>query len=698
MEKGVNSRIIDLFTNSGWKDGLAAGNGFYLKKIDELRNRLSQLHIVEQFHDINNPNSLIRWALSVQRNFTKEEESLIYHFQRYGMDKPNQPKPLDRYVCFPEKLLKNKNIKPDTEGFWINLGGVNEFVNYITKEQLCLNNDRETILQYFQSQVANIEQEKKAIEEELEQWNKLYDIVNSLDAPARSIEVYIHKPEIKTFQEIAVLNISTEQIQHSVKSLAEKDLIEQSEKKAKEELALRYEQFTQNKAIIETFPSLIQRISSLLNRISIKIEPYKADWNTLLLTQTIQAYKEDDYINADNKTEFSKDELTILSTALSRCDELMQSVINLKNQKNHLNMIEAEYISLYTDLPSINSYSAVSKESVEEANKLHIQNSIAYINQYTNMVKDFIPNEQYKFETSHDFKELITNLLPDLFPEDMIIEEEVVDRIKKKLEDINEKNRELNNKKISKIQDLLTEVKRQIEAQWDEIRRINRFFASGRKKISGVYNMKLEKTESLQFPVSWLSQFKYKTSLENMEDIFEGSILNELNTQVSIREKIMKAFCEMTNNYSKDITLEDLLNPNSYIELSLDMKNHFGRNNKGSTGQTYAAIALLCIARLSIIGNKNKAQEEGLRFMPIDEAEGLGSNFDLLSDIAEKYDYQILTFSINPLGKYSEQHVYILNRNLDAEEDVNYAPIEIRSRNDIDPELAKFINLSDYGS
>lgn len=697
-DKLVNSRIIDLFTNSGWKDGLAAGNGFYLKKIDELRNRLSQLHIVEQFHDINNPNSLIRWALSVQRNFTKEEESLIYHFQRYGMDKPNQPKPLDRYVCFPEKLLKNKNIKPDTEGFWINLGGVNEFVNYITKEQLCLNNDRETILQYFQSQVANIEQKKKAIEEELEQWNKLYDIVNSLDAPARSIEVYIHKPEIKTFQEIAVLNISPEQIQHSVKSLAEKDLIEQSEKKAKEELALRYEQFTQNKAIIETFPSLIQRISSLLNGISIKIEPYKADWNTLLLTQTIQAYKEDDYINADNKTEFSKDELTVLSTALSRCDELMQSVINLKNQKNHLNMIEAEYISLYTDLPSINSYSAVSKESVEEANKLHIQNNIAYINQYTNIVKDFIPNEQYKFETSHDFKELIANLLPDLFPEDMIIEEEVVDRIKKKLEDINEKNRELNNKKISKIQDLLTEVKRQIEAQWDEIRRINRFFASGRKKISGVYNMKLEKTESLQFPVSRLSQFKYKTSLENMEDIFEGSILNELNTQVSIREKIMKAFCEITNNYSKDITLEDLLNPNSYIELSLDMKNHFGRNNKGSTGQTYAAIALLCIARLSIIGNKNKAQEEGLRFMPIDEAEGLGSNFDLLSDIAEKYDYQILTFSINPLGKYSEQHVYILNRNLDAEEDVNYAPIEICSRNDIDPELAKFINLSDYGS
>jgi hypothetical protein len=127
------------------------------------------------------------------------------------------------------------------------------------------------------------------------------------------------------------------------------------------------------------------------------------------------------------------------------------------------------------------------------------------------------------------------------------------------------------------------------------------------------------------------------------------------------------------------------------------MKSQTGRNNKGSTGQTYAAIALLCIARLSIVGNKNKGQEKGLRFMPIDEAEGLGSNFDLLSEIAKTHDYQILTFSINPLGRYNEQHVYILNLDPDAEEAINYAPIEIRSRNDIDSELAKFINVDDYG-
>lgn len=697
-DKLVGSRVIDLFINSGWKGGLAAGNSFYLQKTDELRNRLLQLHMVEQFHDINNPNSLIRWALSLQRNFTKEEESLIYHFQKYGMNKPNHPKPLDRYVCSPEELLKNTNIEPDAEGFWISLGGINEFVNYVTEKQQSLNNDRETILQYFQSQVANIEQEKKTIEEELELWKKLYDIVNTLDAPARSVDIFFHKPEIKKFQEIEVLNISPEQMEQSVKSLATKDLIEQSVKNAKEEQTLLYNQFMQLKNIVEIFPDLIQKATSLLISISKKIKPYEVEWNTILQEQTIQAYKEDDYINADNKTEFFKDELTILSNTLNKCDELIQLMTNIENQENHLNMIETEYISLYTELPTIDSFPAVSRESVEEAKVFYYQRNTTYIDQYTNMVKGFIPNEQYKFETNYDFKELIANLLPDLFPEDMIIEEEVVGRIKKRLEDINEKNRELNSKKIGKIQDLLTEVKRQVEAQWDEIRRINRFFTSSKKKISGAYNMKLEKTDSLQFPVSWLSQFKHKTTLDNMTDMFDVSILNELNTQVSIREKIMKAFCEITNNNSNDITLEDLLNPNSYIELSLDMKNRAGRNNKGSTGQTYAAIALLCIARLSIVGNKNNAQEDGLRFMPIDEAEGLGSNFDLLSDIAKEYDYQILTFSINPLGKYNEQHVYILNRNPDVEEEVNYAPIEIRSRNDIDPELVNFINVNGYGS
>ncbi len=115
-----------------------------------------------------------------------------------------------------------------------------------------------------------------------------------------------------------------------------------------------------------------------------------------------------------------------------------------------------------------------------------------------------------------------------------------------------------------------------------------------------------------------------------------------------------------------------------------------GKSNKGSTGQTYAAIALLCIARLTIIGNQKQGKANtGLRFMPIDEAEGLGTNFDLLYDIAKEYDYQILTFSINPIGRYqeNERFIYILHENPDTDDEVNYSPMAIFSREDIQEDL-----------
>lgn len=697
-DKLSDSRMVNLFAGSGWKDGIVAGNNYYRLRTDEIHTRLSQLKVVEQFHDINNPGSLIGWALSLQHSFTPEEESLIYHFQKYGLNQPGHPKDFDRYVYTPEELLKNTGIEPAGKGFWINLGGIKEFVSYVKKEQQHLNNDREAIIEYFQSQAVNIEQEKKTIEEELKLWEKLNDIVNSLESPACSLNTYFYQPEINEFKEVAVLNISPEQMKQSVESLAEKEIIERSEKKAKEMQTLLYNQFNETKNITGIFPGLIQKISNLLTPISEKIKLHQAEWNALLPAHPYEAYKEEHYLNAESKTEFFRDEFTLLNGSINKCDELIQDVANYKAQENYLTTITSEYTSLYSGLPTAGEYPPINKDSVEETKEIYNRKNSDYISRYIHIVKAFLPNELYKFETSHEYKDLIAHLLPDLFPEDMIIEEEVVGRIRKRLEDINEKNRELNSKKIGKIQELLIEVKRQVEAQWDEIRRINRFFVSSSKKISGVYNMNLEKVNSRQFPIDWLSQFKHKTSLDNMVDMFEGTILNDLNTQVSIREKIMKAFREITNNYSNDISLEELLNPNSYIELSLDMKSRSGRNNKGSTGQTYAAIALLCIARLSIVGNKNKIQERGLRFMPIDEAEGLGSNFDLLSEIAEEHDYQVLTFSINPLGKYNEQHVYILNRNPDAEEEINYAPIEIRSRNDIDPELAKFINVDDYGS
>lgn len=79
--------------------------------------------------------------------------------------------------------------------------------------------------------------------------------------------------------------------------------------------------------------------------------------------------------------------------------------------------------------------------------------------------------------------------------------------------------------------------------------------------------------------------------------------------------------------------------------------------------------------------------------MPIDEAEGLGSNFDLLNEIAQKYDYQIVTFAINPLGRYDGQFIYILHRNPDVDANINLTPMAIRSRIDIKDNLTEMVEV-----
>ena len=81
---------------------------------------------------------------------------------------------------------------------------------------------------------------------------------------------------------------------------------------------------------------------------------------------------------------------------------------------------------------------------------------------------------------------------------------------------------------------------------------------------------------------------------------------------------------------------------------------------------------------------EGKELEPAVRIMPIDEAEGLGSNYDMLHDIAEKYDYQLISLSINPVGKFrdGEQYLYMLHKNMEVEEPVNYTPIAILCDND----------------
>jgi len=687
-EKGLD----EFFEQSEWIKGIKNGAEYYRRRTNEINSKLTSLKLLTEYANIDNPNSLVRWAISLKRPLTKVEKSLIVHFQTLKRTEPKSPVDKDQYLPFPEELFSEPKIEEKNGGFWIDLNGIREFVVFVPEQQLNID-DESTIKEYFESQIQDITKTISQLEEEQQKLSDLNEIFLELNNASEAIEIYKQRDELKDFEEIEQLeNVGDESIQSYLFILKRREATEQtfkhSERDYKNALAAQVE----NKAILEKLPIKVSKAEELIK----KIEDEKC-----LLDEIIQQFS----IRQTNVCELnfyydSDDKVETFQTELDMQKEDLELINSVKTEKaaidvliNALMQKEDNFHNRYpSSIPKENMSLPLTEQDVRDKRESYLEERTRYNKEFEDIVNDFIPTESFRFEGDNkEFADLVAHLLPDIFGKEKVIEGEVIGKIKSHLEQINNKNRDLNSKKIRKIEDLLDDVKMVVGENEDTIRKINRFFNDGERKISGVYKPYLDNKPAKEFPVSWLSEFKEKAS--EQLNLFEISIADKLSSFISIEEKIVHAFRELTDIRNDDITIKELLDPNSYLDLNLEMQDANGKSNKGSTGQTYTAIASLCIARLSIVGSKNYEKDRGIRFMPIDEAEGLGSNFDMLYEIAQKHDYQIVTFSINPLGRYEEQFIYILHRNLDAEININYTPMSIRSNADIKTDLKEIIEI-----
>ncbi len=688
----LSDRNVQLFfEQSAWMKGLKTGNEYFVMRISEIKSSLDNLDLLSQYNDINNPDSLVRWAISLKRPLTKIEESLMLHFQTLKRNQPENPIKRERYLPLPSVLFEISNIEEKKNGFWIDLNGVWEYVEYVS-EQRFNTIDQDIINKYFESQSHNIEKQQKQLQDEQKQLECLNDIFLDLSNAANAIAVYQQKEELANYKEQKLLDISVEKFQSYLDCLKRKDVIEREYKQAQQKYKEAIDAYNESKSILEKLPAKVDKAEELLSSI-------ESD-NTLLLDIAQQfainqpyGYNLNFYYDSDDKVDSFATEFDIHKVNIDLIESLRSDKSTFDKLVVELRNKEETYKSIYQKLPAdeekINS---ITQTQVLQKKEMYFIAKSNYDAQFDGVVCDFIANESHRFEgESKDFADLVAHLLPNIFGNEKVIEEEVISKIDMHLKQINDKNRDLNSKKIRKIEDLLDDVYSAVSTQEDIVRRINRFFGGGEKRISGNYKLNLVKNSVKEFPLDWISAFKRKTG--EQLNLFEISIVDKLSSVVSIDEKILEAFNELADNRNNDITIDDLLDPNSYMELSLEMQDSRGKSNKGSTGQTYAAIASLCIARLSIVGSKDYYKDTGIRFMPIDEAEGLGSNFDLLYEIAQEYDYQIVTFAINPLGRYDEQFIYILHRNPDVDESINYTPMAIRSRIDIKDNFNEIIEV-----
>lgn len=166
----------------------------------------------------------------------------------------------------------------------------------------------------------------------------------------------------------------------------------------------------------------------------------------------------------------------------------------------------------------------------------------------------------------------------------------------------------------------------------DQIKRINTFFIN--RKISDKFFFKLEFSENKNINIQYVKDIAYK--------VRQSATQGELHFGHSIVDFIEDFFKKQAKIKDK-VPIDKLLDPKTYFELSAKLNYESGEEVSGSTGETYSAIALLGVARLSAM---QKKQRKGLRFIILEELGSLdNTNFKTFPDIAEEFDYQIITMA-----------------------------------------------------
>lgn len=668
--------LWNYFENSKWANGYQEGYKWYLKEVQRIDSDIELNESLQVFIDLKNPDSLGYWAINnLHKPISHEQESIVRYFQIFSREKIE--KVGKRALVNPKELFDDSSIKDkNDDGFWLNLKGIWEYINYCPNR--ILNTDNlESFIKKWSFQ---LEEELKKYISEKKLLGNLFSILSQSDSQLW-LTAYIKRDLISDFQPIEEFkNIDVDNFDIHLNCLNQEETIRSEYNNSKENAGNTLK-------ISNDFRTIATKINGIKEQAKVQIENLLG-FNKLLVDKKSIALE-----FVDNKDEF-EDTIDFIET-INECDENLQTIRNnLPTQKRWEEAV-LKYIEAKAELDKAEKECEkyIEKkveyiEIVEKPNSFDKDSAFrVFFDKYNGMIVDYLLTEKYKYDnTEPDFLVISKALFINIDIGDGLSKEGIITSIDKELSGILLKNQQIAFSKLQLIKSNLEKVETAVN-KYAEIRvKIKNFFEKPENKISGVFTPKLEwidsRKDSSLYPLKWIEDFI--DDVDNKEML--SSIAKATEDDYDIDEKMIAAFKKLSGSNIFEPNISDLLNPHSYYKLTFEMESKHGRKTQGSTGQAYSALALLCIARLSIIEEeKGDKKVKGIRFMAIDEAEGLGSNYNVLYQIAEKYDYQIITLSINIVGSFKEgqQFIYMLHQDVDADA-INYPPYAIFTREDRD--------------
>lgn len=742
--------IIEQFENSKYFSltYLDAINYYSEQKV-KLETEIKSLNKLKPLFDSSQKQSFAQWTIKNIKKLTKEQEEILFHLKDKSITKPQNLIAGNNYIPEPSNIFSNIKIAEKQEnGFWINLNGIHEFVETISQDKLLFNNP-ETLQTELEKFGQNIKSQIAVKKNNLDKINNLQKNLNEFKGFNQEIcEIYQEKEDIQDFYLNNTLKIHKDEFSELINFFTKNkpEAIKEEFDKNKSEYESATTDFQNNERDIKDLLGRIKKNKEEIEKLTtnLKNKENPDDSELFELTETQKEIEDnlkvwtgkiiiDKNFNTDKEefenplTEKEKQELKEKIENLILKTEKEKQIENAIKRK--LNEISKENIEkrgrIRSDIltyierkpklekdfenaeieydkfikkagKTIVDYKTSKKISDDLLSKVKEEKStseIKYKNKFDDIIKD--PDLQIENDNTqiadYNFVELVKKLLPNVIKNSEDIENSLKNDIEFELKNINEKMLDFAGKNLMIIQQLFGNVEEQYEDYFDKIENLKDFFKSNR--AAGSYYVELTASPSASYPIKWIKVLRQKAKTE----IWNTGMwkTSESKTADEIIEETFREYSQLKNIKP---TINKLLDTKSYFDIKIEFKNPNDENAPPSTGQGYAILALLNIAKLSLIDtdiSKTGEIPKGIRYMPIDEVAGLGENFDMLYKIAEKYDYQILTMTITANDNEFEtnnQYSYTLRKNPNPKDpNRNLSPFGIFTKYNLIESLEPYI-------
>mgnify|MGYP000229530551 CR=1 FL=1 len=659
------------FQQSKWAEDFKTAYEFYTNRRQQIQKESENLRELLSLYEGNNPDSLFNWALNRKEPLTRAQETVLMNFRDIFIQKTVAEYGA-KFTLSPATLLND--FEEEKNGIWLTLGNLRSFIPYVKKQ---IFDDGKKLTEAIKKGKTEIEEQLHTLKKEGQHITDLYTNLQEIGFNSEFVEIYKNRKNIEKFTHNELLTNSNilfvkdnftafdglDKRQTNLVNLEKRmDTLVSQRRLYERELK-------ENQTILEEVMRDSTRLKSDTDLIE-NSEPNNFNQQEIEQLKTLRDENKSDLkvfeqedIRLDRQYDKQKgifDTASAIKETLRREKETAEAFyLKAKNR------LHEETDQVFDNLLKINDLDELTiKELEESATKLgenfrRIFSNIA--NKYEDTKAEKRNPELYpKGELDYNFYTLLKILCGSIGLEGLTRELEV----------LNEKRRGFGDLQMK----ILVQVFDKVEKQYNDfnlvIKRLNLFFES--RKVSNNYSFKIEFKPREDINIDWIANMKKKARVHKYgADLFTQlkHLPDEENTPDNLIQNIARQFYSAIN-----CTPSDLLNPKFYFNLSIKMEDDEGKTNSGSGGQSYTALALLCIGRLSIVQNPKDRDRKGIRFIIIEELSNIDdTNFNIFPEIAKQFNYQLLTMTPKPFGSYTDEEWYLhmLVRGKEAK-DLNY--------------------------